>query len=93
MNMKDAKGHGSDPRGAHSEGVQQVGHALKGLTQEETDALRTVFAFAMGGRGHGDKLTRETRKYFDGEPSQIEHMPTVKGQLDKAISVIKGAKK
>jgi hypothetical protein len=23
--MKDAKGHGSDPRGAHSEGVQQVG--------------------------------------------------------------------
>lgn len=23
--MKDAKGHGSDPRGAHSQGVQQVG--------------------------------------------------------------------
>jgi hypothetical protein len=24
--MKDAKGHGSDPRGTHSQGVQQVGN-------------------------------------------------------------------
>ena len=23
--MKDAKGHGSDPRGAHAEGVNQIG--------------------------------------------------------------------
>src|ERR1700730_11586908 len=26
--MKDARGHGSDPRGAHSAGVQQVGRPL-----------------------------------------------------------------
>jgi ParB-like chromosome segregation protein Spo0J len=26
--MKDAKGHGSNPRGSHSEGVQQIGGAV-----------------------------------------------------------------
>jgi hypothetical protein len=27
--MKDEKGHGSDPKGAHSEGVQQVGKQVR----------------------------------------------------------------
>lgn len=27
--MKDALGHGSDPRGAHSDGVQQIGQKLR----------------------------------------------------------------
>lgn len=34
--MKDEKGHGSDPRGAHSEGVQKVG---AGRTQWKRDRI------------------------------------------------------
>lgn len=40
--MKDARGHGSDPRGAHSTGVQQVGftHLNDGAHGEQIEQLR-----------------------------------------------------
>jgi hypothetical protein len=40
--MKDAKGHGSDPRGAHSQGVQAVGHVDSVLAEAEALARATI---------------------------------------------------
>ena len=60
--MKDAKGHGSDPRGAHAAGVDQIGRTMP-LSQLKP----TQDALTNASKG-GQKVTLDTGESV-GRPS------------------------
>ena len=61
--MKDAKGHGSDPRGAHSDGVQSVGR-YPGHTYSRTKTVHVNHISLIGHELVRTTRDRETVNYF-----------------------------
>lgn len=53
--MKDAKGHGSNPRGAHAEGVDQVGHTDLPNAPWYHGSAATFSEFELGHGGGASK--------------------------------------
>lgn len=63
--------------------------SLKGLTDEETEALRTIFALACG----RERVARKCRAHLDGDDTALADAPTIRNKLDGATRVIKQATK
>jgi rifampin ADP-ribosyltransferase len=67
--VKDAKGHGSDPRGSHASGVDQVGHAP--LTAQHDDIvarptdpfIAKMFKGSLRGERYPNEINPEERFY------------------------------
>jgi hypothetical protein len=57
--------------------------ALKGLTEEETQALRVVLGLAIG----RDKVAVEAKKFLDGKPSMLDGTALGK-RLGEAAEII-----
>jgi hypothetical protein len=66
--MKDAKGHGSDPRGAHAGGVEQIGKSAP----KASDAAMKVITATKPGEGFSvtPQGTQPSRGYMVSLPSR-----------------------
>jgi hypothetical protein len=62
----------------------EMAKALKGLTEEETDALRLVLGLAIG----RDRPTNEVKKFLDGADN-LKEAPVMKRELTHACEIIR----
>jgi len=75
--MKDAKGHGSDPRGAHTAGVQQVGQPLYHGSPKAAQIKRQGFSLDTISKNSGSLGITGTGVYVTSDPKRAALYGTV----------------